>query len=83
MKTFIGFQQGQYGDLFINLTACRVIKAARPDCRLVFSVNKRYKDAIEILKLSEDIDDFVVWENYHNFPSGADRKVVENFKEKH
>ena len=61
----------------MNLTACRVIKAADPDCRLIFSVNKRYEDVIEILKLSEDIDDFIVWENYDNWPSESDKKKLE------
>ena len=81
-KTFVGFNQGQYGDLFINLTACRVLKEMQPDCNLVFSVNQRYKDAIEILKLSKDIDDFIVWENYDNWPSESDKKKIQKLLKK-
>ena len=77
MKTFIGFNQGQYGDLFINLTACRLVKKKYPNCKLIFSVNEEYKDAIEILKLSEDIDDFIIWENYANWPSESDKKKLQ------
>lgn len=73
MKTaFIGFNQGQYGDLFISLTACRVLKRTFPDCFLIYSVNKKYSDCIDILKLSEDIDDFAIWEGYDDYPLDSD-----------
>jgi len=92
MKTFIGFNQGQYGDLFINLTACRVLKKMHPDCNLIFSINQRYKDVIEIFKLSKDIDGFMVWEKEDNWPSALDiqnlleevpeiQKLLEEFPE--
>ena len=43
MRTaYIGFNQGQYGDLFISLTACRVLKRCIPDSYLVYAVNKQY-----------------------------------------
>ena len=72
MPVHIGFNQGQYGDLFIGLTACRVVKRADPDCKLVYSVNKKFKDIIPILKLSKDIDGFILWEGYNNWPTELD-----------
>ena len=81
-ETFIGFNQGQYGDLFMNLTACRVLKEIKPDCRLILGINERYKDCKEILKLSQDIDDFIIWENYDDFPSEADKKQIQKFVDK-
>ena len=81
-ETFIGFNQGQYGDLFMNLTACRVLKEIKPDCRLILGINERYKDCKEILKLSQDIDDFIIWENYGDFPSEADQKQIQKFVDK-
>ena len=77
MKTaFIGFNQGQYGDLFISLTACRVLKRTFPDCFLIYSVNRKYSDCIEILKLSEDIDDFAIWEGYDDYPLDSDKQYL-------
>ncbi len=72
MSVYIGFNQGQYGDLFIGLTACRVVKRADPYCKLVYSVNKKFKDIIPILKLSKDIDGFILWEGYNNWPTELD-----------
>jgi len=74
--TYIGFNQGQYGDLFIGLTAARVLKQDRPDSCLVYSVHKKYADCIDILKLSKDIDEFIVWDGYENWPSESDKESV-------
>ena len=42
MKPFVvGFNQGQYGDLFIGLTACSVIKSIWPSSTMIYSVNKK------------------------------------------
>ena len=71
-ETYIGFNQGQYGDLFINLTACKVLKNDNPDCKIIFSVNKKFKQIIPVLTLSEDIDEFVLWDDYENWPSTGD-----------
>ena len=81
-ETVVGFSQGQYGDLFMNLTACGVLKEMWPDCNLVFSINQKYEDAIDILKLSKDIDNFIVWENYDNWPSESDKKKLQKLSER-
>ena len=52
MKPFVvGFNQGQYGDLFIGLTACSVIKSIWPSSTMIYSVNKKYIDLNEELQL--------------------------------
>ena len=77
MRTaYIGFNQGQYGDLFISLTACRVLKRCIPDSYLVYAVNKQYSGCIDILKLSKDIDEFVVWDGYDEFPLDSDKEKM-------
>ena len=42
MKKIIGFNQGQIGDLAINMIPCKAVKAIFPDSHLVFSINKKY-----------------------------------------
>ena len=75
MRTaYIGFNQGQYGDLFICLTAARVLKQDIPDSYLVYGVNKKYADCIDVLKLSKDIDEFIVWDGYDNYPLESDKQ---------
>tara|TARA_B100000959_G_scaffold72151_1_gene76530 strand:- start:173 stop:1000 length:828 start_codon:yes stop_codon:yes gene_type:complete len=72
MKTYVGFNQGQYGDLFVLLTAARVLKRKEPDSKLIYSINKRYEDCKEIFKYSDDIDDIVIWEQYDGWPNKND-----------
>ena len=73
MKPFVvGFNQGQYGDLFIGLTACSVIKSIWPSSTMIYSVNKKYTDVIPILRLSPYIDKFIIWEGYEDWPLPLD-----------
>ena len=81
----VGFNQGQYGDLFIGLTACSVIKALWPNSTMVYSVHKKYSDIIPILKLSPHIDKFVIWQGYDDWPLLEDKASLnglEKLKEK-
>tara|TARA_R110002020_G_scaffold168044_1_gene356706 strand:+ start:1838 stop:2692 length:855 start_codon:yes stop_codon:yes gene_type:complete len=78
-NTYIGFNQGQYGDLFMGLTPCRVLKGADPDCKIIYSVNKKFKDCISILKLSNDIDDFIIWDGYDNWPTITDNLLAQKY----
>tara|TARA_Y100000401_G_scaffold54907_1_gene43254 strand:+ start:5783 stop:6640 length:858 start_codon:yes stop_codon:yes gene_type:complete len=82
MRTaYIGFNQGQYGDLFICLTAARVLKQDIPDSYLVYGVNKKYADCIDVLKLSKDIDEFIVWDGYDNYPLESDKQSIKSLLE--
>ena len=46
----IGFNQGQIGDLVINLIACRAFKEKFPDSHLTFGINKKYQSILPIFK---------------------------------
>ena len=77
--TFVGFNQGQYGDLFIQLVPAKMLKCIYEGCRVIFSVNKKYEDVIDVLKLSEDIDDFIVWDGYDDWPTEKDKQKISEF----
>lgn len=83
MNYYIGFNQGQYGDLFISLTAARVLKLIDPACKLIFGINKKYKDVSKIFRLSDDIDDIVIWDGYDNWPTQKDKFLIEELKLKY
>ena len=83
MNTYIGFHQGQYGDLFICLTAARVLKSLDPSCRLVYGINKKYKDVAEAFSLSEDIDEVVIWDGHDDWPTENDKLKLEELKLKY
>ena len=74
--TYAGFNQGQYGDIFIGLTAARVLKRLQPNCRLLLSINKRYQDCQEIFKHSKDVDGVVIWDTYNDFPHENDKPLI-------
>jgi ADP-heptose:LPS heptosyltransferase len=76
-RTYAGFNQGQYGDIFIGLTAARVLKRVDPGCNFLLSINRRYQDCKEIFKLSKDIDDIVIWDTYNDFPGENDLRDIE------
>ena len=80
--TYIGFNQGQYGDLFIGLTACRKLKEMDSECSIVYSVNKKFEDSIPVLKMNKDIDGFIVWDAYDGWPSEKDNEKLINLAEK-
>ena len=68
----IGFNQGQYGDLCINLIACKSFKQVYPDSTLIFGVNHRYRDLAPIFLKHPHIDGIHVWEGYDNWPTERD-----------
>ena len=78
--TYAGFNQGQYGDIFIGLTAARVLKRADPNCRFLLSINKKYQDCKEIFKFSKDIDDIIIWDTYNDFPQKVDHKNIKRLQ---
>lgn len=76
----IGFNQGQIGDLVINLIACRAFKENYPDSHLTFGINEKYKTALPIFKNNILIDDFKIWENYDDWPSKSDKNFLQENK---
>jgi ADP-heptose:LPS heptosyltransferase len=76
----VGFNQGQIGDLAMNLIACRAFKDLYPDSHLTFSINKKYESAAPIFLHNDLIDDIKIWENYDNWPSENDKKYLEENK---
>jgi len=74
---FLGFEQGQYGDLFMCLTPARVLKRLYPEIKLIFLINKKYKDCAELFDLSDDIDEIIITDGYkQEFPSQIDIKNI-------
>lgn len=76
----IGFNQGQIGDLAMNIVTCRAFKEAYPDSHLTFNINKKYESVAPIFLHNKLIDDIKIWENYDNWPSDSDKKYLEDKK---
>jgi len=72
----IGFNQGQIGDLVMNLIPCKALKQANPDVRITFGINKKYESIKPIFYYNNLIDDFKIWENYENWPSENDQNYI-------
>lgn len=76
----IGFNQGQIGDLAMNIIACRAFKEKYPNSHLTFSINKKYETTAPIFYQNELIDDIKIWENYDNWPSENDSNFLNKNK---
>jgi ADP-heptose:LPS heptosyltransferase len=74
----IGFNQGQIGDLVMNLITCKAFKTKYPDSHLVFGINKKYESCAPIFYNHPLIDDVKIWENYHHWPSQSDQEYINN-----
>jgi ADP-heptose:LPS heptosyltransferase len=80
MKKIIGFNQGQIGDLAINMIPCKSIKNMFPDCHLIFSINKKYSSAVPIFYHNPLIDEIKIWDGYDNWPTEEDKKWINENK---
>lgn len=76
----IGFNQGQIGDLAMNIICCKALKNKYPNCKITFSVNKKYESIIPIFYHNELIDDFKIWDNYNDWPSEQDSNFLKENK---
>lgn len=76
----IGFNQGQIGDLVLNIPACRAIKQKYPDSKLIFSINKKYKHVAPLFYHNPLIDDFVFWDGYDDWPNEKDKEIIDNIQ---
>lgn len=73
----IGFNQGQYGDLCINLIAAKSFKTYFPDSELYFGINKKYESIKEIFYNNTLIDKIHIWDKYDGWPSKIDEDFIE------
>lgn len=76
----IGFNQGQIGDLAINMVPCRAIKLKYPNSHLVFSINKKYESAAPIFFNNPLIDEIKIWDGYDDWPTEQDKKWISENK---
>jgi ADP-heptose:LPS heptosyltransferase len=74
----IGFNQGQIGDLAMNLIPCRSFKQKYPDSYLVFGINKKYESCAPIFENNPLIDEIKIWDGYDNWPSQLDSEYLKN-----
>lgn len=77
MNRYLGFNAHRYGDLFINLVACRILKKIDPDSHLTFLINGNYRAAAPLFLDQLDIDKIHIT---HNPVGGFDEKDIEWIK---
>jgi len=80
IKKAIGFNQGQYGDLCMNLVACRAFKRDFPNVKLFFGINKKFESLKDIFFHNPLIDGIHVWDAYDAWPSSKDEEDIINEK---
>jgi len=69
---YIGFNQGQYGDLCINTVVCRALKERLPNCELHFGINQKYSSLAPIFENHPLINKIHIWDAYNDWPSQKD-----------
>lgn len=72
----IGFNQGQIGDLAINMIAVKAFKKQYPDSSLIFGINKKYRSVSPVFYQHPMIDGIHLWDAYDNWPSDIDKKFI-------
>lgn len=76
MKAF-GFHLGQYGDLCMNIVACKAFKQKYPNSHFTFNIGRRYEDIKYIFYNNKYIDDIHIWEGYNsNWPTEKDKEYL-------
>jgi|LakMenEpi03Aug12_release.lakeMendotaPanAssembly.Ray.scaffolds.fasta_scaffold16032_8 ADP-heptose:LPS heptosyltransferase len=73
----IGFNQGQYGDLCMNLVAAKSFKTYFPDSELYFGINKKYESIKEIFYENPLVQKIHIWDKYDGWPSNEDVAFIE------
>jgi ADP-heptose:LPS heptosyltransferase len=76
----IGFNQGQFGDLCMNVIACKAFKNQYPDSHFTFGINKKYESISPIFIKNKFIDDIHIWDGYDNWPTQNDLDYLNNNK---
>lgn len=81
MVRALGFNQGQIGDLAMQVVLCKHFKKMHPDSHMTFGINKKYENCKDIFKDNKYIDEYKIWDGYDDFPKDSDREFLkENSK---
>ena len=74
----IGFNQGQAGDLCMNLVACRAFKEMFPKSEIIFGINRRYEQLAPLFLENPLVDGVHIWDGYDNWPTQADKDHIKS-----
>lgn len=74
----IGFNQGQFGDLCMNIVACKAFKKKYPNSSLTFGINKKYESISPIFLKNKFIDNIHIWDGYDDWPKINDINYLNN-----
>lgn len=76
----IGFNAGQFGDLAMNLAACREFKRLHPNSHLTIGIGNRYAECAPLFDWQIDIDGVHIWDSYNGWPSPKDSEYIKSQK---
>ncbi len=72
----IGFNGGQFGDICMGMVAARAHKEQFPDSQLYLGMSQKYAAIAPLFENNLLLDGVHVWENYHGWPSSADKGEI-------
>jgi ADP-heptose:LPS heptosyltransferase len=75
----LGFNQGQIGDLAMQVVLCKRFKNIFPDSHITFGINKKYESCKDIFKENKYIDDIKIWDGYDDWPTKIDKKFLDDY----
>lgn len=76
MKTAIGFNLGQRGDIIMNTVAARAFKETAPGYHLTLGVGPQFADMEPFFKNHPHIDAFHVYSSYDGWPNQSDKDYL-------
>lgn len=77
MTKGLGFNQGQIGDLAMQVVLCKQFKKIFPNSHMTLGINKKYETCKDIFKENEYIDDIKIWDGYDDFPTQSDKEFLQ------
>lgn len=80
MKTAIGFNLGQRGDIIMNTVAARAFKQMFPNTLLVLGVGPQYADMLPLFKNHPYFDAVHVYNSYDGWPDNVDTEYIKRVK---
>lgn len=82
MKTCLGLNHGQFGDLLIQLPILSSILKNFPDCQITYNINKKYAGIVPLLLNHPHIKNIYISDGYEKF-SEKDEKFLSEKKFDH
>lgn len=82
MRT-IGLSQGQIGDLFMNIVACRSFKERFPESIMTLGINRKYSDVAPLFQDNPLVNAIHIWEGYDDWPQPKDQRYLDRCKFDH